>query len=405
MTSTLRTLLIDANGYGKPPVIIDTVLEGVFGLRNKQLPWGLDKYYLLRMLFGDRYEHLSYVRDWRDAFLASPQLEIDHCNINDRIGYHRCLRRISEYDLIIVLHAAAGDRMAALTESAPKFDARKGKLIVFFGNECDRIKERLDFTHSVQPEIICSQLPIETAKWIYRNCKSLLLAMPHAVNTKVYHPHRALNDRDSDIGFVGTLYHMLIGDRERTDLINYFNAHGAEMGLSCDIRLRTGDLITKHRNLVRNEWSNFLNGCRGIIGAESGPYFIDETGELRSKVAAFVRKSPSVSFEAVYERFFADKSSPVSGKTISSRHFEALGTKTCQVMIEGNFNGILEPNTHYISVKKDLSNISDAVLKFKDAKFREQIAECGYELAMNHHTYPHRVRSLINATSAIKQPH
>lgn len=87
----------------------------------------------------------------------------------------------------------------------------------------------------------------------------------------------------------------------------------------------------------------------------------------------------------------------ISGKSISSRHFEAAGTKTCQILIDGKYNGILEADKHYIGVKKDLSNIEDVIQKFKDEAYRNLIANQAYEHVIAEHTYQIRIATLLNA--------
>jgi len=85
----------------------------------------------------------------------------------------------------------------------------------------------------------------------------------------------------------------------------------------------------------------------------------------------------------------------MSGKAISSRHFEPIGTQTAQLLVEGRYNDILEADLHYISVKKDLSNIAEAVRQFNDQPYREQVSTAAYEHVMSHHTLGHRVAALV----------
>ena len=46
---------------------------------------------------------------------------------------------------------------------------------------------------------------------------------------------------------------------------------------------------------------------------------------------------------------------------ISPRHLEACATRTCQVLVEGEYSGVLRPGEHYIPVRKDLSNLDDVL--------------------------------------------
>jgi hypothetical protein len=211
--------------------------------------------------------------------------------------------------------------------------------------------------------------------------------MPHALNEQLYTPP-AEAKRIIDIGFRGAASPLFIGDQERTDFIRYFKIHAGELDLRCDIDDTSS-------NLKRSDWATFLQSCRGIVGAESGSYYLDPQGEIIAEAKEWCRKNPQATFAEVFTRFFENPPPHFSGKAISSRHFEAIGTQTCQILLEGEYNGLLTAGEHYISVKKDLSNIQEAVETFKDPTVRRRITEQAYQHIMESHTYAQRARSLI----------
>ena len=100
-----------------------------------------------------------------------------------------------------------------------------------------------------------------------------------------------------------------------------------------------------------------------------------------------------VNFGEVYERFFKMKPFPpeVNGKCVSSRHFDAAGTQTCQIMIAGRYNDIFHAHEHYIPIKPDLSDADAAVARFRDSAYRQDMVERTYEYVMSQHTYAHRI--------------
>src|SRR5256885_2615865 len=195
--------------------------------------------------------------------------------------------------------------------------------------------------------------------------------------------------RTIDIGFVGDLYDRLIGDQERTRIVQFFSEHGAACGLRCDIR---------GARMPRDEWAHYLNSCRGVIGAESGTYYLQRTGEPLNCAKSYLKQQPTAPFDAVYSRCFSGPGPFLNGKAISSRHFEPIGTRTCQLLVEGRYNGILEADRHYIAVRRDLSNIDDAIARFKDSAYRADITDRAYEHVLSSHTYAHRVRALVEST-------
>lgn len=394
MKDRIKTLILSGNGAGWLPIASDTFLRGLLRIKySLTSPPPLKKIPLLNKIIKQlrsRNEALSYAIDWHDALSETPELDTETCNINNLVDYWQKRKAIETYPLIIILHSAAGDDMSLLLKTAHWYQRRRGKLVMFVGNEYDLMAEKISFIRSVEADYICSQLPVETANWLYSECSaSQILPMPHALNPKLYRPVMDQQRRNIDIGFIGAFYSYFIGDIERNGLIQFFQDSGNEFDLKCDIR--TG-------NIPRKEWASFLNSCKGIVGAESGTYYLDKKGQLISNARKYIKEHPHTTFDEVFERFFRNPEVEyISGKAISSRHFEPIGTKTCQILLEGYYNGILKPDEHYIRVKKDLSNISDAINRFKDYSCRKEIVDKTFQYAMDEHTYRHRVKALIKA--------
>ena len=93
--------------------------------------------------------------------------------------------------------------------------------------------------------------------------------------------------------------------------------------------------------------------------------------------------------------FFARRErTPVYGKCISSRHFDAIGTKTCRMMLYGRFNDILVANRHYLALTDDFSDLDEVLRRFSDVPTRRKIVEESYAHVMSSHTYAHRMRQV-----------
>src|SRR5262249_44573886 len=141
MRNKVSTLLIYATGMPRwERVAVDTVAgalhfsQGLKWLANAiPLRWHENRY--IRSFLSDAYSVLSYVHDWQQTFCQTPDLELTTCNLNNLVESGRCLTNIREYELVIILHSAAGDSMKALNRWVRSLQDRKGKLLVFFGNE------------------------------------------------------------------------------------------------------------------------------------------------------------------------------------------------------------------------------------------------------------------------------
>ncbi|MGE0385651.1 MAG: glycosyltransferase [Gammaproteobacteria bacterium] len=390
-SARLRTLLLTQNGTGAEVVWADTLLRGLLRLpAGTPCPRPLRRIAPVRVLFSllkDHYRALSYTIDWRDALVASPRLAVEECNINDRIRYHRCMRRIREYDLVIVAHSAAGDDMTLLNRAVEPLSRRSGPLAVFIGNEYDLLGEKIAFLRATAAQIVGSQLPLAAARYLYGDCgPTRVVSMPHALNPALYSPGPD-GGRDIDIGFIGDLYWPFIGDDLRTRMVRGFQAEGPAHGLVCDIRTERID---------REQWAAFLRRCRAIIGAESGTYYLNDRGALLTKARDYnLHENRDATLQEVFDRFYRGVTPGVSGKAISSRHFEPIGTRTCQILMEGEYNGILRADEHFIPVRLDMADMAEAIGKFRDETFRLGVVQRAYDHVMSAHTYAHRVQALL----------
>jgi hypothetical protein len=95
--------------------------------------------------------------------------------------------------------------------------------------------------------------------------------------------------------------------------------------------------------------------------------------------------------------------------TISPRHFEACATRTAQVLVEGEYNGILKPGIHYIPLKRDLSNVVDVCTAMGDEELRVAISERAYADVVQSRRYEYKafadlIVSMAGRPSTARQP-
>jgi len=356
MPNKIKTLVLDANGIGWRRVFADTIIQGIFNIKEDVvLPKAIEKIPILNVLgrqFSSRNEFMGYALDWSEAICSYPELDVEYCNINNLIAFNKCKEAIENYPLIIAMHAAGGSNVPLLLKKIEWFQKRKGKLVVFIGNEYELMEQKLKFLNETKTDYICTQLPEKTGKWLYQSCSnSKVIPMPHALNPKIYNSNIA-RKRNVDISFLGGKFPYFIGDKERSDYLMFFKEHTNKFNLNCDIRFSY---------LARKDWAAFLNSTKAIIGAESNSYYLDKKGYLITSAKEYCKKNPQATFDEVFNLFFKNPGIEyMSGKSISPRNFEAAGCKTGQILLEGEYNNILNPDEHYIPIKKDFSNIDEA---------------------------------------------
>lgn len=348
-------------------------------------PWQRSR--LGRFLDRNAYTNLAYVGDWLEAFRAAPGLAVESCNVADAWALQALRIGIRRYPLIVILHSAAGDDLSLLGWLAPKLADRRGTLLVFFGNEYTGMREKIAFARRTGADFIATQLPIEAGRWLYERAPSAtILHAPAALNPLRFKPLSGA--RPIDIGFRGDRHPSVLGDADRNRMIEYFQAHGPDLGLRTDIAFERIDA---------DAWAAFLNRCNGIVGAESGTYCLDRDGTLEDAVREHLTRRPQADAREVFERYYSTAAPVVSGKAISSRHFEAIGTRTCQLLLEGRYNDVLRPEEHYLGVQRDFSNVPDVIARFKDPAERAALTERALAHVLGSHTYARRVRDVLDA--------
>lgn len=391
------------------------------------------------VLYARYTDKISYYEDWLYAFDTHPDFLTSTLNVCNRESLRFMRRSIQDYDLIVILHSVNADTLDYINPYRGMFKDRRGKLLSFVGNEVNlpriSLKAKLDFLKEISADFIATQLPLEAGEWLYADCRnSRVVALPHALNPEAFRPVIPGRERPIDIGARSQKYWPCLGDNERNNLFAFFSQNRFDPPLKLDIE--TGSRFD------RAGWARFLNQCKGTISNEAGSFYLERDDATVGGIQSYVKeqqgkagslvvspdslperlwrlvpgpvklvvKAPlsrllkslrvnyysdayeGLDFTDTFERFFrGTPRCPVYSKAISSRHFDAIGTKTCQVMLRGRFNGILRPDEHYVCLEHDLSNATEAVARFKDEDYRQAMVDRTYEYVMDCHTYRHRV--------------
>lgn len=343
----------------------------------------------IAVLYSNHTPLLSYNDDWLESFLNLKDLFIKKYNVLE-LSLFQSQRILFEYDYIVLLHSTNSNSF-----TLPKLyrlgclNFRKAKIIYFVGNEYKLMPEKINFAKINNIEYIVSQLPQDTAEWLYAKTNSKIISLPHALNCNIFKPTKSFEERSIDIGNRSYEYPWYLGDVDRIKTFDFLDK--LNFNLILDIS------TDPSKRFKREEWANFLNNCKFTIASEAGSSYLERDDKTRNLVNEYINKNPYSNFENIYENFFQNyKGESINGKCISSRHFDAVGTKTCQILLEGRYNDILEPNIHYLELKKDFSNINEVIEKMKNPIHIKEIVDNAYEYVINNHTHKHRIKYLFS---------
>ena len=160
-------------------------------------------------------------------------------------------------------------------------------------------------------------------------------------------------------------------------------------GLRVDLSTRAEDTF------YGDDWYLFLATCRYTIGIEGGASILDRDGSVQTCVDAQQARTPDATFEELEAACFPGRDGELGLFALSPRHLEACATRTVQILVEGNYSGVLEPGVHYLELRRDLSNL-DAVLDVVAAGDADDIAERAHAdiVASGRYTYRRLVESV-----------
>lgn len=166
------------------------------------------------------------------------------------------------------------------------------------------------------------------------------------------------------------------------------------------------DISTKNEDTILGEsWFCFLLDSKYTLGVEGGASLLDPDGSVLKKSVSYLREHPGADFNEVENACFKGLDGSFDLRALSPRHLEACATRTCQILIEGDYNGVLIAKKHYIELKRDFSNLDEVIARVCDDSDRKKMTDAAYAdiVASEKYSYREFTRQVIQeALSANK---
>ncbi|TFH09995.1 MAG: hypothetical protein E4H08_04555 [Candidatus Atribacteria bacterium] len=182
-------------------------------------------------------------------------------------------------------------------------------------------------------------------------------------------------DRAIDVGYRahGVRHNLGYHGQLKIEIARAFLAAAQGQDLRTDISTQFEDTF------LGDSWYQFLLRCRYVLGIEGGASLHDPTGEISRCVQRYVAEHPHALFDEVEAACFPGSDGAFPLVALSPRHLEAVATRTGQLLVSGDYNGILEPGTHYVPIDKDLGNLGELVRNSMDESDRLRMVERAYD--------------------------
>jgi hypothetical protein len=194
-------------------------------------------------------------------------------------------------------------------------------------------------------------------------------------NRLINHPVKPIAERDLHIAYRGRRLPFWLGElgQDKARIAEGVSKLAPAYGLSCDISVREEDRI------YGEAWLQFLGSAKAVLGTEGGSSIWDFESEAYEKVEEYLKHKPEAEFAEVSREVLAPYEGNLMYNTVSPRLFEGIALKTAMVMFPGWYNGIVQPDRHYIPLQKDFSNIGEVAEKLRDDRFLQDLVDRAYD--------------------------
>ena len=382
-------------------------------------------------LIEARYDYqLSYLDQWAKAWQQSAT-EFETFNIVRNSHLSKLQKKAKDFDLLVVLHSVSADSNSWLQRLSTLSHIARAPMVLFVGNEFSSpflsTETRLNLISKIAPEVIASQIPIESARWLYEKTGSMVVPGPPGIPDIKFPKNN--NKRIIDFGYRGFPYPWYLLDEDRNETIesvsNLFMRFQKNINMSYSERFNS------------TQWFEFLQNSSFTASSEAGSRFVFRDDQVWIPVQEYFashHKYSAVNNDAVGMNFLRQLPRPFkkilkqitstlgvkqaslfqpraaeidqlkslinpekfehrNGKAISSRHFDAIACGAWQILKPGLYNNLLEPGIHYTPWEP--SNPSTVIDLISDPKSLQLKAVNAIESLGKNHSYQARVNEIL----------
>jgi spore maturation protein CgeB len=339
-------------------------------------------------------ETLAYQRGWVRKFLEHPRFECVPVDVRShRAALPFRLAGVRRLEAAVLLHSVFSNEQRLRGPLLGAVARLRVPKAFFVGNEYKLMPEKVAFSERIGVDLLVSQISGPEAHELYAQrlgCR--VIGIPSGgLDEELFRPRTPRAQRPVDLGYRAYDAPYTLGNRERQIIGVDVLRRLAGRGLALDVSLASVD------RLDERGWAQFLDRCKGQLGSEAGGDYFELTDETRLRVNEFQLQHPDATFEETFDRFFREYEQPISGRALSGRIVEAAGMKSAQILFEGEYGGYFHPDVHYIPLRRDLSNLDEAVARLLDLEEADRIAEAAYEVARTQLTYDRLIDRFADA--------
>lgn len=263
------------------------------------------------------------------------------------------------FDAVVVHYSARLVTQSVSTGMRKHLARFGGHKVLFVQDEYDLTEHLRELIVSLGIDLVFTCVPTESIKVVYpperfpntRFTSTLTGFVPADPMTPDEWADPA--ERPLLVGYRGRALPFWYGDlgQEKQEIAERFRLECEKRNLPCDI-----EWDDRHR-IYGDAWPRFMGSCRATLGTESGSNLFDDDGGLRRRFIEWQAAHPCGNYAAARAAVLGDLVEKPLMNQVSPRIFEAIASGTALVLYEGSYSGVVRPDTHYIPLRKDFSNI------------------------------------------------
>ena len=277
-----------------------------------------------------------------------------------------------------------------------KISAYQGTKFIFLQDEYQKVNQTQDALYRLGFDILFTLVSPELFDKAYPDPRLKQLKKIHVLTGYVGEYLKSMmvppvSERSIDVSYRSRRCEYRLGKlaQDKTILASEFITQTRHTNLNLDISIDESDRV------YGKAWFDLLMRSKVVLGTESGASIWDLDGQVTKKVKQFLRKNKGATFDSVFHEVLKPYDGKLMYSAISPRVFEAAATKTPMVMFPGYYNGICEPNVHYIVLEKDFSNLADVLNKINDDDYLQAMADRTYVDLIESEKYSHKQLSKL----------
>jgi hypothetical protein len=328
--------------------------------------------------------HVNTIREHVNAFGLFSRHNITYYSATGKVGAVQ--EFVKSFDVVVLHYSIRISSPGHLSEEVyQSITGFSGLKVLLIQDEYDNLASTYKYMSKINFDILFTCVPEKYHRYAYpanlfphiKFVNNLTGYLPYTLNRLSQIP---MSERVLDVFYRGRDLPYFYGSlgREKFEIgLKFIKAcEENKLNVNADVGASSSERI------YGDAWYRAIGSSKTMLGTESGSNVFDFDGTLKNLIDEDIAKGHD------YNRIFKERleklESEVKMNQISPKVFEAILLKTVLILYEGEYSGILIPGRHYISLKKDFSNINEVVEAINDNNRLQEIADKAYsEIVQN----------------------